>query len=467
MTIAAPPAPALYPPTVTPPKEVLPLHKFVVRFLRNPLLALPQAAYEDPILTLDTGRSQTAWVVDPELVEDVLIRRAAIFHKSPVEKRVFRRTIRDGVISSEGALWRWQRRTMAPLFRPADVLTYVPSMAQPAEDLLAKWREAGQSSVQPINEAMTEATFAVIVRTMLKGGDPGEAARIRRMTDINLRHISWDIMYGVLNLPLWLPHPASWIMARTSRQLRQAVHDIISRRQSDGSEGDDLLGRLLAARDPESGEPMDMDRLINNLLALLEAGHETTARALTWTLYLLARSQDWQDRIRAEIATVCGDGPIAPGHVGALSLMQQVLKESMRLYPPVPVMSRVVAEPVELGGHDLRPGAMTVIPIYCIHRHKRLWSDPGRFDPDRFAPAREASYPRTQFMPFGAGQRICLGNSFAMAEATAILATLLRGARFDWDGKTLPEPVSRVTLQPKGGMPLKVTMLEQRPLRYA
>lgn len=356
---------------------------------------------------------------------------------------------------------------MAPLFRPAEVLKYLPGMAQPAEEVLAKWRASPAGSVQRVDEAMTEATFSVIARTMLQGGEPGEARTIKRATSTLLRYIPWEIMYGVLNVPLWMPHPASWLVSRATTRLRGAVGDIIARRQAEGGGGEDLLGRLLEARDPESGEPMDRDRLINNLLTLLEAGHETTARALTWTLYLLARAPEWQDRVRAEIAAICGEGEIAAEHVGALQLTQQVLKESMRLYPPVPVMSRVATQTVSVGGNEIPEGTMVVVPIFCIHRHTQLWSDPARFDPTRFAPEREAEFPRTKFMPFGAGPRICLGNSFAMAEATVILATLIRAAQFDWDGRTKPEPVSRLTLQPRGGMPLHVTMLEQKPLFYA
>jgi cytochrome P450 len=210
-----------------------------------------------------------------------------------------------------------------------------------------------------------------------------------------------------------------------------------------------------------------MEQLINNLLTLLEAGHETTSRALTWTLYLLARSAEWQEQLRDEVRAVVGEGRIGAEHLGALRITQQVLKESMRLYAPVPVMSRLSVEPIELGGHSVPAGGMIIIPIFCIHRHRQLWEDPDRFDPTRFTPEREATHARTQFMPFGAGQRICLGSAFAMTEATVILATLVRAARFEWDGKHIPMPISRVTLQPSGGMPLKVTMLDQRPLSYA
>jgi cytochrome P450 len=467
MTTAIQAADALYPPTVTPPPAPLPLGKFALQIVRNPLLVLPQAAYEEPILSVARGRFQYVWVTGPELIEEVLVKRAQQFSKTPVEKRVFRRTLKDGVLSSDGQLWRWQRRTMAPLFRPAEILNYVPSMAQPAEDLLARWRGSPRGSVQKIDADMTEATFAVIARTMLKGGEPAEADLIKRETALSLAYTSWEIMYGVLRFPAWLPHPGSWILSRSAKNLRRAVHDIIARRQAEGGRGGDLLGRLLDARDPETGEPMTMEQLINNLLTLLEAGHETTARALSWTLYLMARAPEWQDRVRAEVLSVCADGPIEAEHIAALPLTQQVLKESMRLYPPVPAITRIAVQDTRLGDQDIWKHSFIVIPIFCVHRHKMLWSDPARFDPARFEPEREAAYPRTQFMPFGAGPRVCLGSSFAMAEATVILASLIRAARFEWDGKHSPEPVSRVTLRPRGGMPLKVTMLEQPPLRYA
>jgi cytochrome P450 len=135
-----------------------------------------------------------------------------------------------------------------------------------------------------------------------------------------------------------------------------------------------------------------------------------------------------------------------------------VLKEAMRLYPPAPVMTRLAGDTLTLGPETVPAGTLIVIPIYAVHRHRKLWDDPDRFDPERFAPEREAGYLRTQFMPFGFGPRTCIGGTFAMMEATAILATLVRGARFAWDGVHAPEPLSRVTLRPKGGMPLLVWM---------
>lgn len=455
----------LYPPTVEAAEKPLPLHRFLFRFVRNPLLSLPRSAYEEPITILRSPMRTVAWISDPALVETVLVTNAGSFEKTSIEKRVFARTLRDGVLTSEGKLWRWQRRSMAPMFRHMEILRYVPAMAEAADALIGRWRQAKPGSIQPIDRAMTETTFAIIARTMLIGGLPAESETIKHATEQALSRISWEIAFAVLRFPPWMPHPATFQLYRSGRRLRAAVGDIIARRLADGAEGDDLLARLLAARDPDSGAPMTRDQLINNLLTLLEAGHETTARALTWTLYLLARSPDWQDKVRREVTAVCGDRDISPEHLQSLVLTQQVLKEAMRLYPPVPVMSRTSLHPMTLHGETLPSGTMIVIPIYCIHRHRRLWSDPDSFDPMRFTPERDAAYPRGQFMPFGAGPRICLGAAFAMAEATVVLASLMRAVRFEWDGKHSPEPISRVTLQPKGGMPLQVTPLTGKSWR--
>jgi cytochrome P450 len=215
----------------------------------------------------------------------------------------------------------------------------------------------------------------------------------------------------------------------------------------------------MRARDPETGQQMNDEQLIDNLLTFYLAGHETTARALTWTLFLLARFPEWAERLRGEIAAVTGGAPVASEHLGRLVLVQQVVKESMRLYPPVPLLSRQAVVDTELGGHRIRAGTSVVMPIYAIHRHAKRWERPDEFDPERFAPGHEEKIPRYQYMPFGAGPRICIGRAFAEIEAAAILATLLQHARFALVEGHVPEPVARVTLMPKGGMPLKVGLV--------
>lgn len=451
---------ALYPPTVKGAPRPLPLRRFLFRFVRNPLSSLPQAVYEDGIVVHDNGRSVVAWVTDPALIEMVLLTQAEKFPKTLIERRVFEHTLGDGILTSQGTSWRWQRRTAAPLFRLTDLANLVPAMSAAAEEQLRRWRMSPAGSVQAIDRDMTETTFRVISATMFAGSADAEAATILRSADKALSTVSWDIAAAMLRFPGWLWYPGKLGRRRAGQELRAAVAAILARRRAAGLEGDDLLARLARARDPDTGAPMSEKQLIDNLVTFLAAGHETTAKALTWTLYLIARVPEWQHRIRREVRATVGDAAVGAEHIDRLVLTRAVLEEAMRLYPPAPVMTRQAAGSVSLGGETIPEGALIVIPVFAVHRHKKLWEDPDRFDPARFSPERKSVYPRTQFMPFGFGARTCIGASFAMLEAIAILATLLRRADFEWDGEHAPEPLSRVTLRPKGGMPLHVWPLK-------
>ncbi len=458
-----PPQASLRPRSVKHVARPLPVYRFLFQFVQNPLRIVPAAAYDEGIVIRHRPNgTKVAWITDPELVEQILVRNTGAIEKSELEKRVLSGSVGDGILTSDGPLWRWQRRIMAPLFRPCDIQAYVPEMAAAAQDQVARWRMRG-SGWKRVDSDMSQTTFAVIARTMLAGGETAETAAIQRATETFLSHISWEFAYIAMSMPRWLPHPGSFSMSRAAQQLRASMKALIERRKAaDGAgerAGEDLLSRLLAARDPETGEPMSEPQIINNLLTLLEAGHETTAKALTWTLYLLARAPHWQAAARAEVKRVAGTGPVTAEHLPGLPIIHQVLKESMRLYPPAPSIARVVVEPIAAGGEQFSPRDMMIFPIFCIHRHRRLWTDPDSFDPERFTPSREKAYPRTQYMPFGAGPRICIGNGFAMAEAAILLATFVREAQFDWDGKHEPEPISRVTLRPRGGMRLLVSLL--------
>lgn len=450
----------LYPPTVKPADRPLALRRFLFRFVRNPLASLPRAVYEEGILTHDNGRSVVAWVSDPALIERILLTDAARFPKTALERKVFEPMLGDGILTSQGTSWRWQRRTAAPLFRPADLEGLVPTMSAAAEAQLARWEAAPVGMLHPIDQDMTETTFRVISATMFAGSADAEAETILKSADVALSSISWDIAAAMLNFPEWLWYPGKFKRRRAGRDLRDAVAGILRQRRESGAKVDDLLARLAAARDGDTGAPMSEKQLVDNLVTFLAAGHETTAKALTWTLYLIARAPEWQHRIRREVREVAGDAQINAEHLERLHVTRAVLEESMRLYPPAPVMTRHTAVDTQLGDTTVQAGTLIVIPIFAVQRHRRLWEDPDRFDPDRFRPERKAKYARTQYMPFGFGTRTCIGASFAIMEGVAILATLVRRADFEWDGEHLPEPLSRVTLRPKGGMPLHVWPLK-------
>ncbi|MGI9568494.1 MAG: cytochrome P450, partial [Desulfobulbia bacterium] len=215
---------------------------------------------------------------------------------------------------------------------------------------------------------------------------------------------------------------------------------------------------LLNVKDPITGQTMSDEQIVDNLLTFLLAGFDTTATALTWALYLLSRAPEWENRVQEEIFRVVPEGPVTSKHIDKLTVVQQVIKEAMRLYPSAPVLLRRAVNGCELGGKKIEAGVTINIPIYAIHRHRNLWKDPNRFDPSRFTFGSEANYSRYQFMPFGGGPRVCIGASFAHIEAVVILTTLVRSARFECPPDVEPQPLGRIILVPKGGMPLHVTM---------
>lgn len=449
--------PALYPPRVAAPDMPMPVWRFLPQFLINPLRTLPAAVYEEPLFAPPGLGGRMAWVTDPALVERILLHEHESFPKSPIEARIFEKVLGQGILTAEGQAWRWQRRIAAPLFRHSEITAYVPAMAKAAAHMVETWREHPSGSIRPIDSDMTDTTFDVLDDTLFVGATAAEGEALKHHIGAYLGHTSWDVAFEILRVPGWVWHPSKPAMRRHANALQQTMHAVLARERAKGFPGGGLMARLGQATDPETGEPMGDALVANNLLTFAAAGHETTAKALTWTLYLLARAPAWQERVAAEVARVAGQGLITAAHLEMLPLTRQVLKEGMRLYPPAPVLGRQATAPIDLGGHRFEAGTMMIIPIWAIHRHRRLWDDPDRFDPDRFAPANESRIKRTQFMPFGFGPRTCIGMSFAMMEGLTLLATFVRDMRFGWDGRSAPEPVSRVTLRPRGGMPLSVT----------
>jgi cytochrome P450 len=451
--------PPLVPPRIAPPARALGALAFLANFVRNPLAVVPRAAYEEDFVRLSAGSDAFVCVTAPEMIRTVLHEERGKFRKLS-QIRLLGPLLGKGILTSEGADWKWQRQAAAPMFRHQDLLGFTPAFVRAAERVLARWRKAGGVSVQEVDRDMTRATFDVVCATLLPTEDAALGTAMEKSIAVFQRSAGWGMLYAALGVPPWLPRPGMIAGLRAVALLRGAAARMLRERRAAGAGADDLMDRLTLARDPETAREMNAERLVDNLLTFYLAGHETTAKALTWTLYLLARSPQWAERLREEVARVTGGAPVAGGHIERLSRVQQVLKESMRLYPPVPIMSRQAVADVRLGAHEVRAGTSVLVPIYAVHRHARRWDRPDEFDPERFAPAAEAAIPRCQYMPFGAGPRICIGMAFAMIEAVAILATLLRAARFaPLEGRE-PVPVARVTLLPRGGMPLRVSLSE-------
>jgi cytochrome P450 len=444
------------PPTIAPPARQLGPIGLAVALLRNPLRTLSQELYEEPVVVYSRLGAKTAFVMAPELVRDIFHDQTGTYVKNPLDRRIMGRALGNGLLIAPDEDWRWQRRVVAPLFTPAALADTVPTIAATAERLLERWRAAPGGQVVDIGGAMVDLTFDIIHETLIADTPELDAALLKRAIADYLSTITWEIVYDFVGLPSWVWHPGTRRMGRSARIARGEIARLVGARRRSGNARDDLMGRLIAARDPETGLPASDEQVVDNLLTFLIAGHETTARALAWSLYLTAYLPDWHDRLSREIGDVAGGSAASIGAVERLALTKRFIEEAMRLFPSAPIISRVTAKPASLGGVALGRGARILVPIYVIHRHRALWSEPDRFDPDRFRAEAQAGRPRYAYMPFGAGPRMCIGASFAMIEAMAIMATLLRGVRFEIVDDEPPEPVSGITLTPGKPLLLKV-----------
>ncbi len=439
-----------------PPAEPLGLRGLPVMW-RNYIELIPRAAYEDGVMRIRHCGADTILVCDPELIGQMLVEKAENFERDNVTRRAFAPTIgRNSLFLAEGAEWRWQRRAVAPIFRYEVLMSFVPVFTAMAERQAAQWRSSRRGEAVDAAAAMTRTTFDIIVETMLGGSASLDADRYSRAIKESFETIPWHIIYAQLSLPEWMPFPHRSRARRARDFLHREISRTVEARRGTNATPPDLLDLLLKARDPESGRTMTDEEVMKNLITFITAGHETTSVALTWTLWLLAKDQDAQQRVFDEATAVVGHGTIGPQEIDRLNFCRQVIQELMRLFPPVPAISRFAKTAMTLGDMQIAAGARVHIPIYALHRNTRLWQNPNAFDPDRFAPELAKTYSRYAFMPFGGGLRICIGASFAMIEATTILATLIRAFRFHPVPGHKPKPVARVTLRPQGGMPLLI-----------
>jgi cytochrome P450 len=445
-----------YPPHVKPSSKPLRFPFNLFKLLSNNLEIIPEEAYRKP-LAIVPGPPRMAFFTGAEVVKTLLHSRHSEFPKGRLQNEVLRPLFGNAMISSEGREWKWQRGVAAPLFRHDELLRYGPIMSAAADATVELWRAALPGAIRSINDDMMRAAYRAISKSMLAGGADDVIHAIERGHADYYRGANWWVVYALLGLPHWLPRPGGRLMRRHETRLRAAIAELIALRRGAAAAGDDLLAKLLRAVDPESRQSMSDEHLVDNLVSFLMAGYDTTAFSLTWTLYLISRSPEWEALMLDEIRQVAGSEPITPAHAAKLMIVQQVLNESLRLYPTAPVILRDIVRDIEMEGVRIPAGTIGIIPIYAIHRHRDYWDDPDRFDPNRFSPASPTKPTRYQFMPFGAGPRVCLGASFAMMEATIMLATFVRAAHFEVDRAFDPRPTGRMFLLPKHGMPMRVT----------
>jgi cytochrome P450 len=428
---------------------------------RNGVEAWRADAFEEPYIA---DRNQLGGFVllnDPELIRHVLIDNAANYPKDDLQLEKLTPAVGRGLLTADGESWRLQRRTVAALFQPQAVAAYLAPMAASIDAMLTRWAGHAQSGATiDIAREMTALTYDIISRTVFSHEIETPAEVMGEAITTYFEALGRIDLWDVLPLPRWLPRPA-FIRARPAQKIfRDEVLRLFEKRRARMAAGqavpDDLVTRLINARDPETGAPLSDAVVHDNLVTFIGAGHETTANALAWTLFLMSEFPDADARVAREAARFPDSADVEA--LARLSDTRMILEEAMRLYPPVPFLSRAAVARDMIGEVVVVRGTRIIIAPWVLHRHRKLWSDPDLFVPERFAPERRAAIPRFAYLPFGAGPRICVGMTFAMNEALLALAMIARRFRVRLTDGARVMPFARMTLRPLNGLPMRIEM---------
>ena len=449
---------ALYrPPAPVPTTAVRALIQGIFSNQRDLLSLMPADAYRVMLSEVGRTRRKIVLVNDPVLVRQLLTERVERFPKNDLMVGALEPLVGDSVFVSSGGKWRRQRRMIDAAFSHMRVNRAFRGMEAGVADFerrLDVLAECGETVA--LETAMSHLTADIICRTIFSTSLESGAAR--KIFEAFARF--QDSVANVQILRLWLGRP--WAAVKQPRSARQASRlirrylgaFIDARLREPDRPLADIAGDVIAARDPDTGEGFSREELIDQIGVFFLAGHETTAGALAWALFILSQVPEAAERMRAEVDAVAGPGPIGFEATKKLTFVRNVFRETLRLYPPLAFIPRVSLEAGRIGRLSVPRGAMIMISPWIMHRHRAFWRDPDRFDPDRFLPEREHEWTQSAYLPFGMGQRLCAGAAFATVESTLILARLIRRYDVEATNPQAVRPVTRLTTRSSQGIGL-------------
>ena len=422
---------------------------------RNPLTGFAEVNFEDPVSVYSLFGKPFALINDPALIRHIFVERSDILKKEELSQKILRYALRDGMLTAEGDVWRKARRAIAPMFSPRHVAGFGEAMRNTCDDFVEELRGEERVDLAP---AMSKLAFLILSETLFSGEINAEGEQILADTAIFLEKLGQPDPLDLMNLPDWLPRITRMSGHSSSTRLRRIVRQTAEARRAEIEAGqdvpDDFLTLLLQAGTDEKTR-LTLDEIEDNVLTFVAAGHETTARAVTWTLYCLAHDPEAMARAQSEADALDTSKPVTEWG-DDLAWNTACFEEAMRLFPPAAVILRELEDDVSFGGYELERGRNAYISQWVLHRHKTLWDEPNAFRPARMFGEARRKVDRFAYLPFGLGPRVCIGASFAMQEANVMLATLLRAFDFTYAGLEMPRPVMRITVQPDNGMPMRL-----------
>jgi cytochrome P450 len=386
----------------------------------------------------------------PDYIESVLVTQNNNFVKSK-DYRAMRRVLGNGLLTSEGDFWRRQRKLIQPAFYQERIGAYAETMVRYTERMLESWSD-GQAL--DIHEAMMHLTLGIVAKTLFDADVSREAEDVDAALAVLMGKFLRQAGLALL-LPTWVPLPTSRLLKRAVGRLDKVIYGIIEQRRASGQMSGDLLSVFLQAHD-EQGIGMTDRQLHDEIMTLFLAGHETTANVLSWTWYLLGQNPHAEEQLHEELGRVLGGRVPTPADLSRLVYTDTVLRESMRLYPPVWVIGRCALAPFRLGEYEIPADTNMLISQLIMHRDARYFPQPERFDPDRWSASnsRNSSLPRFAYFPFGGGPRVCVGAGFAMMEAVLLLAAIAQQFQIRVDSELKVRMQPTVTLRPRNGIPV-------------
>ncbi|WP_136657925.1 cytochrome P450 [Nitratireductor sp. XY-223] len=445
-------------PPAPPPRSKPPGWLEVVRIIyRNPIELWGEPAYTKPWISAAFFNERMVLANDPGFVRHVLVDNARNYKMARVRQLVLRPILRDGLLTAEGEVWKRSRKAVAPVFTPRHAQGFADAMLRRAEEFSARY--PGDGSVHEISGDMTDLTYQILAATLfsdqISTPDDDFGYRVERLLETMGRVDPLDL----LKAPDWLPRITRIRGRKVLAFFRSIVADTMRERmelleRDPATAPEDFLTLLLRQHRPGG---LTLDEVEDNIITFIGAGHETTARALGWTLYCLANAPQERDRVEAEIDRVLADEPNPVNWLDAMPHTRAAFEEAMRLYPPAPSINRAAIADDRWQDAVIEAGTTVLVMPWILHRHRLLWDQPDAFVPARFLPENRESIGRFRYLPFGVGPRVCIGATFALQEAVIALGVLMSRFRFDCTEASDPWPVQKLTVQPEGGLPMRVT----------
>ena len=412
----------------------------------SPIGSWGQRAYEEDIVQARFFGRGSFILNAADAIRHVLVDNYENYTRTPAGIRVLRPVLGEGLLISEGRAWKHQRRTLAPAFTPRAVSTLVPHMIAANDDTIAKLKAASNAPVD-LRAAMQRMTLEIAGRTMFSFGMDRHGAALRDFVMEYGQRLARPSFLDLL-LPLSWPSPQDFSRARFRKRWTQFIGMLMAERRAagknEGAPASDLFDLMGAARDPETGAAFTDEQLGDQVATMILAGHETTATALFWSLYILALDPATQQELAEEVQGATVNGAL---DIERLKFTRAVVDEIMRLYPPAFLIARTAAGPDTIAGLPVKKNDIVLIAPWLLHRHEKLWRDPNAFIPSRFMPGTPPP-DRFAYLPFGVGARVCVGAHFALVEATLALAKIIAAFRVELIDKEPVMPVGVVTTQP-------------------